>query len=204
MAGTDIFPGTSMPDHDWWAALFTDPVAMLRDLGVRPGMTALDLCCGDGHFTVALAAITGGRVSALDLDPALIEQAKARLARNGLSALGWLEGDAREAASLMPGPVDFILIANTFHGIPDRAGFLNGLRPILNPDGAIGVINWHARPRDETRVLGEPRGPATELRIGPAETAAIFEDAGLKAGQTVEMPPYHYGIAAHRHQPSRP
>lgn len=196
MSAEEIFPGTSMPDHDWWAAIFRDPVAMVRSLGVARDMTVLDLCCGDGHFTAALAAITGGRVYALDLDPALIGQAKARLARKGLSALGWLEGDAREAASLLPAPVDFILLANTFHGIPDQAGFLKRLRPALRPGGAIGLINWYARPREETVALGEPRGPATELRIGPDATSAILEDAGLAVGQVVDMPPYHYGVVA--------
>lgn len=196
MSNEDIFPGTSMPDHEWWAAIFRDPVAMVRALGVERGMTALDLCCGDGHFTAALAETTGGRVYALDLDAALIEQAKARLARKGQSALGWLRGDAREAASLASEPVDFVLLANTFHGIPDKAGFLRCLRPVLNPGGAIGLLNWHDRPRDETTVLGEPRGPATELRIGPAETTSIMKDAGMEVVQVVEMPPYHYGLVA--------
>jgi SAM-dependent methyltransferase len=183
-----------MPDHEWWAAIFRDPVSMVRALGVELGMTALDLCCGDGHFTAALADVTNGRVYALDFDAALIEQAKERVASQGLSALGWLEGDARAVASMLPEPVDYILIGNTFHGIPDKAGFLNCLRPVLKPGGAIGLINWHARPREETTALGEPRGPATELRIGPAETTAFMKVAGLEPGQIVELPPYHYGV----------
>ncbi|RUY33250.1 methyltransferase, partial [Mesorhizobium sp. M7A.F.Ca.US.001.04.1.1] len=34
-----IFPATSMPDRDWWAALWPDPASLLLSLGVSPGMT---------------------------------------------------------------------------------------------------------------------------------------------------------------------
>ena len=55
MRERDFFPATLMPDHDWWAALWPDPEATLRAIGVRPGMTVIDLCCGDGYFTAPLA-----------------------------------------------------------------------------------------------------------------------------------------------------
>ena len=51
------FPATSMPDRDWWAALWPDPEGVLRQVGVEPGMTVLDLCCGDGYFTAPLARL---------------------------------------------------------------------------------------------------------------------------------------------------
>ena len=40
-------------------------------------------------------------------------------------------------------------------------------------------------------ILGEPRGPKTELRIGPESTKAAVEPSGLKLIQIVEVPPYH-------------
>ena len=42
-------------------------------------------------------------------------------------------------------------------------------------------------------VLGEPRGPRTELRISPEQTIAAIEGAELKRSRIVELPPYHYG-----------
>ncbi len=74
----DLFPATSMPDRDWWAALWPRPIDILERLGIRPGMTVLDLCCGDGYFTAPLAKLVDGRVYALDLDLEMIEQAKGR------------------------------------------------------------------------------------------------------------------------------
>jgi hypothetical protein len=53
-------------------------------------------------------------------------------------------------------------------------------------------VNWHARPREETTVLGEPHGPRTELRLSPQQTIKAAETGGLKFARLVEVPPYHY------------
>jgi predicted methyltransferase len=52
-----FFPATTMPDADWWQALWPDPGTVLAEMGVEPGMVAVDLCCGDGLFTVPLVHI---------------------------------------------------------------------------------------------------------------------------------------------------
>ena len=69
-----FFPATTMPDAGWWQALWPDPARVLVKMGVRPGMFAVDLCCGDGLFTVALAGIAG-RVCAIDIDPVILDRA---------------------------------------------------------------------------------------------------------------------------------
>src|SRR5262249_59889367 len=56
------------------------------------------------------------------------------------------------------------------------------------------IVNWHKRPREETPILGEPRGPKTELRMSPEETIKSVEEGGLKLKKIVEVPPYHYGV----------
>lgn len=84
-------------------------------------------------------------------------------------------------------------MANAFHGVPEPARLGRAVARVLKPGGRFGVINWHKRPRGETPVLREPRGPRTELRLSPDETAARLAPAGLKLATVVELPPYHYG-----------
>ena len=194
----DIFPATVMPDRDWWAALWPDPEATLRALGITPEMTVLDLCCGDGWFTAPLARLTGGKVYALDLDPAMLAAARAEVDRAGAAVLGWIAGDARDLDTLLQEKVDYALIANTFHGVPDQTGLARAVAAILRPDGRFAVVNWHERPREETPVLGQPRGPKTELRMTPEATRAVVEPAGFTLGSVVELPPYHYGAVFRR------
>ena len=43
-------------------------------------------------------------------------------------------------------------------------------------------------------VLGQPRGPKTEMRIEADDVAAIVKPAGLLMNRAVELRPYHYGV----------
>lgn len=188
-----IFPATAMPDRDWWATLWPDPSGTLRSLGIGPGMTVLDLCCGDGYFTAPLARIVGGRLYALDIDPHLLDVARGEVERPGARVELWIRGDARDVASLLPEQVDYVLIANTFHGIPNKTGMVRAVAAVLKPGGRFGVINWHPLPREQTVVLGKPRGPKTEMRMSPDEVRQVAESAGFTLERVVELPPFHYG-----------
>lgn len=193
-----MFAGTSMPSRDWWAALFPDPSGLLRTLGVREGMTALDLCCGDGYFTAPLARIVGGRVYALDFDSDLIARARGEAEYQGVTVRQWITADARDLAAVLPEPVDFVLLANTLHGVPDKPALVQAIAAVLRPAGLFAVVNWHSRPREETTVLGAERGPPTELRMSPASTQDAVEPAGFHLSRFVELPPYHYGAVFER------
>lgn len=190
----EAFPATSMPDRDWWAALWPDPAQVLRQIGIEPQMTVLDLCCGDGYFTAPLAQLVRGRVYAVDLDAGVIEQAKAEVARHGASVREWICADARRVDELLKDPVDYILLANTFHGVPDQPALARAARHVLKPGGLFGVLNWHQRPREQTTVLGQPRGPASEVRMAPDQVSGVVEPAGFETRRIVELPPYHYAM----------
>jgi ubiquinone/menaquinone biosynthesis C-methylase UbiE len=188
-----LFQGTSMPDRDWWSALWPDPQGLLQQIGIRRGMSVLDLCCGDGYFTGPLAALVDGRLAALDLDPAMIELAKAEVERSGASVRQWICADATSAlAKHLDEPVDFVLIANTFHGVPDQIGLACSVREVLKPDGLFCIVNWHPAPREETVVLGKPRGPRTEMRMSPEAVRTVVETAGFFMHRVVDLQPYHY------------
>ncbi|MDI1265655.1 MAG: class I SAM-dependent methyltransferase [bacterium] len=195
-----MFPASSMPDRDWWAALWSDPSAMLHTLGIRPGMTALDLCCGDGYFTASLAKLVAGRVYALDLDPLLLDVAKAEVARQGASVKEWICADARHVGRYVAEPLDYVLLANTIHGVPDQRGLVRAVRSVLKPDGFFGVVNWHPTPRNQTMVSGKPRGPRTDLRMSPDAVKEVVEREGFRLAKQVDLPPYHYGAVFARQE----
>ena len=181
-----------MPDPDWWEALWADPAQVLRSLGIQPHMEVVDLCCGDGLFTAPLARMTR-HVIAIDLDPAMLDKARARLLGADITNCDFIATDAYNLAEIIREPVDFVLIANTFHGVPDQKRLSRAVATILKPGGHFAVINWRRRPREETPVLGQPRGPKTEMRMEPEDVQAAVEQSGLKLERAVELPPYHYG-----------
>jgi SAM-dependent methyltransferase len=188
-----FFPATTMPDADWWQALWPDPAEVLAEMGVEPGMVAADLCCGDGLFTVPLVRLAK-HVYAIDIDPAVLGRARARVAEAHAANCEFVVADAMAVDAVVPEPVDYVLLANTFHGVPDQLGLARAVAALLKPKGQFGIINWHCRPREETVVFGQPRGPKPEMRIEANDMAAIVKPAGLSLNRTVELPPYHYGV----------
>lgn len=191
-AGT-VFPATAMPDRDWWAALWPDPEGVLRSLGVAPGMAVVDLCCGDGYFTAPAARIVSGQVYGVDIDPAMLERTRRELAAAGASARGLIQADARDLAAVLPRKVDYVLMANTFHGVPDKTAMARAVAEALDPGGRFAIVNWHRLPRESTVVLGEPRGPKSEMRMAPEDLRSVVEPAGFALERVVELPPFHYG-----------
>lgn len=187
-----FFQATEMPDAGWWEALWTDPAGVLAAVGIRPGMTVVDLCAGDGWFTLQIARIAR-RVIAIDIDARLLELSRTRLAERGVTNCEFVAGDAYDVAELVARPVDFVFLANVFHGVPDGRRLAAAVAGTLKPGGLLAIVNWHQRPREETMVLGQPRGPRTELRLRPDQVIATVSGAGLSLQEVVEIPPYHYG-----------
>lgn len=196
MTPPGFFQGTEMPTAGWWEALWPNPASVLAAVGLRPGMDVIDLCSGDGWFTLQIAKM-GRHVSAIDIDSNLLEVAKHRLMESGVHNCKFIAGDAYDIAKLAE-PADFVFMANAFHGVPDRIRLAKAVGAALKPEGQFAIINWHKRPRDETPILGEPRGPKTELRMAPEETIKSVEAGGLKFVKLVEIPPYHYGVLFQR------
>lgn len=186
-----FFEGTEMPTAGWWDALWPDPARVVAEAGIKPGMDVIDLCSGDGWFTLPIAMVAD-HVLAIDIDPNLLNVARRRLAENGVANCDFEAGDAYDLAMLAAGPVDFVFMANAFHGVPDRPRLAAIVSATLKPGGHFAIVNWHARPREETMVLGEPRGPRTDLRLSPDQTIKAVEASGLKLSDLVEIPPYHY------------
>lgn len=186
-----FFQGTEMPNAGWWEALWPEPAEVVATVGIEPGMTVVDLCSGDGWFTLPIARLAR-RVTAIDIDPDLLDVTRRRLREAGAANVDLIASDAYEISAVVREPVDFVFLANAFHGVPDRPKLARGVAETLRPGGRFAIVSWHKRPREETVVLGEPRGPRTELRMSPEDTAEAVEAGGLTRSRVIEVPPYHY------------
>lgn len=189
------FQNTGHPDRDWWRALWGDPADTLDALGIDGG-SLVDLCCGDGYFTVE-AARRCDPVYGVDLDADLLADLETRT-RDADCTVDTVQADARDLAAVVPGPVDTVLLANTFHGVPDQHALAAAVHDTLVDDGRFVVVNWHDAPPQETTVLGDPRGPPQDLRVTPDATRAAVEPAGFTADAVVDLNDSHYGITFRR------
>ena len=187
----DFFPTTTMPDADWWGALWPRPDELIERLNLSHEAVVVDLCCGNGLFTIPIARVAR-HVTAVDVDPVLLVSARDQSITAGLTNCTFINGDAYALVDLVPTCLDWVLIANTFHGVPDKARLVRAVAAVLKPGGRFCVVNWQRRPREETIVLGEPRGPQTEVRMTPDDVAAAVTPNGFRQVEVFDIPPYHY------------
>jgi len=186
-----MFPATSMPDSDWWQVLWPNPKEVLHSIDVTSDMIVIDLCCGDGYFTVPLAEMTA-KVYGLELDGALLDKADKLASFAGIHNCKWIQVDAMEITKYLPELVDYVLLANTFHGIPDKERLVRNVSAVLKVGGQFAIINWYPKPREQTTVLGLPRGPKTEMRMSPDQVDDIMLPLGFERKKVVDVSLYHY------------
>ena len=193
MEHAGMFPGTSMPDRDWWQELWPNPQAMMRELGVKPGARAIDICCGDGYFTVPLAQLTApGETLGVELDREALALAHRDVQAAGATNITLIEADVCELRGLVDGTFDFIFVASTLHGIPDKQRMIHCMSQLLARGGLLAVVNWHALSRKHCEVFGKARGPRPELRMPPAALRYLAENNGFTEIEFYDVGPYHY------------
>ncbi len=161
-----LFPATVMPDQDWWHTLWPDSDHVVKSLRIKDGMKVVDSGCGDSYFTAAIARQLGsGHVIGFDLDPAMLAQAKET--SHGMTNCDWLLGDSMELCRLIEPPVNYVLIANTFHGVPDKTGLARVIATILQPTGQFAIVNWTRSHGNKRRYWGNHAGHAPSFACHP-------------------------------------
>lgn len=107
--------------------------------GAAAGASVLDVACGNGNVALA-AARAGARVVGVDITPALLEDARARAAREGLE-VEWVEGDA-EALPVGDGAFDAVLSSFGVMFAPRHEIAAGELVRACRPGGRIALAAW--------------------------------------------------------------
>jgi len=120
---------------------YMDPGEVLGMYGVSAGMEVLDAGCGTGIFTVEMARMLGsqGRVYAVDLQRAMIEQTRQRIHSAGVSNLVQLHQVGLYDLPFADDSLDLAVLISTLGEIPDKPAALSELRRVLKPGSRLGV-----------------------------------------------------------------
>jgi SAM-dependent methyltransferase len=126
------------PDVErFWAEGKTDleHLLTLMDVAVGPGDVAVDIGCGLGRLTRALAA-RGAEVWAIDVSSEML--ARAQELNTGLDSVRWVHGDGTSLAGIPDGVADCCVSHVVFQHIPDQQvvlGYVREMGRVLKPSG---------------------------------------------------------------------
>lgn len=156
--------------------------ALAAFTGVEPRHDVLDVACGPGFLTAALAR-RSARACGVDATPALIERARAHAARNGITNLAFHLADA-EALPFADGRFDVVTCKAAFHHFVRPERVLREMRRVAKDDGRLMVADMlgsedqpHSQYQDRIERLCDP----THVRALPgSEFERMFSSIGLE------------------------
>lgn len=181
----------------WWKVIeeSAQPVSdrLVELAGIQQGHHVLDVATGIGEPAVTAARKVGptGKVTAIDLSPAMLAIARERAKENGLANIEFREADA-ESLKLTSSSFNAITCRFGLMFMPDVVSALKTMRDALVPDGRIAAAVWSTPDKVPAFVIPtqiimketgtQPPTPGTPGPFSLADTALLkqkFEQAGF-------------------------
>jgi ubiquinone/menaquinone biosynthesis C-methylase UbiE len=126
--------------------------ALVRSLGLKTPLRALDLGCGDGTTAVPLAQM-GADVTGIDIARNLVDAGNKRAAELGLRNLKFQEGDACDLQGVADTSFDLTLTVFGAMFAPKPFEVATEMVRVTKPGGKIVMGNWI--PNDPTSFVSQ-------------------------------------------------
>lgn len=152
-------------------------------IGDPAGQKVLDIGCGDGAFTLALAE-RGAHVVGIDASEAMIAAAAQRLVLSGVDAR--LCVGITEQLPFVPDAYDLVFAKTVLCFVEDASGVFAEIARVLRPGGrlVIGELGKYSQWAMRRYIKGRLGSPL--WRRGHFRTAAQLRKCAEDAGLTVE------------------
>lgn len=184
---------SGMPEEAYWESFF-DADAVMKILFNTSGLAGdlVEFGCGYGTFTVPAARHTHGIVTALDIEPLLVDDVRLKAEAQGLSNVRAEVRDiVADGSGLDSGTQDHALIFNLLH-LEQPVALLQEAHRVLHDEGILFVMHWRSD-------IPTPRGPSLAIRPRPEQCQTWLEEAGFRNIEPVNLQPccpYHFGLIA--------
>lgn len=160
------------------------PERLVEALELKADDVVADIGAGTGYLTFRLAErVPSGKVYAVDIDPALLDTIRARMAernvRNVVPVLG-----SEEDPNLPPGVVDVALIVASYHEFSHPYEMMRHIAEALKPGGRVVIVEY----RGEDATI-----PVPDLhRMTEAQVRDEMEAVGLIWRETKTILPQQH------------
>ena len=179
---------SGMPEETWWESFFSpDDILDALGLDIIHG-PVVDVGCGYGTFTLAVARHTAHSIIAIDIEPAMVELVQrkavaARFAHVTSRVVDVMDG----SLAVVPNTADVVLLFNLLHCERPR-DLLAASKAALRQGGRVAIIHW----RSDTPT---PRGPDLSIRPKPETIVDWLKATGFAIARApLVLPPYHFGV----------
>lgn len=147
---------------------------------LRPGQRLLDVGCGPGSITVGLArAVAPGEVVGIDTEPAVLEDARARAAAEGVANVRFEEASVY-ALPYADASFDAAYAHQVLQHLTRPVEALREMRRVVRPGGLVGV-----RDSDYGTMVHWPPQPALERWLALYHAVTARNHAEADAGRRI-------------------
>lgn len=166
-----------------------NPELILGEIGLKRGMTFVDVGCGEGFFAIPAARIVGeaGKVLAVDASADAISRLKEKADKDCLPNITLSTGTAEDAV-LCQACADIVFFGIVLHDFANPGRVLLNARNMLKPSGELVNLDWKKEPMDW--------GPPLVKRFNEMEATRLVESAGFTVTRKDSGARYHYIIFA--------
>jgi ubiquinone/menaquinone biosynthesis C-methylase UbiE len=158
-------------------------------VGLKRGMTIVDLGCGEGFFALPAARRVGpgGRVYAVDINPEAVTRLAEQAASEGLSQI-FTEVKEAEATIICEGCADIVFFGNDLHDFSDPGQVIRNAKTMLKPFGHLADLDW--------KPVQMEFGPPLWKRFSLEIAKGLIESGEFWILSVQDAGPYHYLILA--------
>jgi len=166
-----------------------NPEQILQAIGLREGMSFVDLGSNDGFFSVPAAKIVGntGSIYALDINQQAIDALDIKLQSINYKNYQLKCAKAEEVV-FNDHIADIVFLGTVLHDFMDPLEVLKNAKKLLKNKGIFVNLDWRKK---DTKL-----GPPLEIRFSTKYAAKLIEQAGFKIKSSENLSELYYLIIA--------
>ena len=152
-------------------ALQLSPARLLRRMALKPTASVLEIGCGPGYFSPAVAHhLSRGKLTLIDYQNAMLDMAERRLKQRGFTNYERHQGDAKRLP-FADASFDAAFLITVLGEVGDPARALAEAGRVLKPGGLLSISELAGDPDyvrfDDRKRMAENAGLQFEQRFGP-------------------------------------
>lgn len=167
-----------------------DPAMVLATMDVRPNTIFLDLACGAGKYSIAVAREKGEcvKIYAVDLWKDGLEELQREITRINIFNIEPILADISRRLPFADNSVDSCLMATILHDLPpgERKDVIGEAARLLRPEGRLNII--------EFKKMDHGPGPPARIRLDEKDIDSLIVPFGFVKITGNEIGEYTYMV----------